>query len=139
MNRVKVKLDKNQLAYFRRLARNTPLEVHAYLVGQIMSPEYVRVDYFSYPTAYDMQTTAAVQWNTDEVDALRSKALSENRMIVGDIHSHPQWDAVMSPADYAGAITDALRLCGICSVYGRKTRVRFWVPDSALSCEIEYK
>lgn len=139
MNRVRVKLDKHQLDYFRKLARNSPLEIHAYLVGQIVSPELVRVDYFAYPIEYKEQTAGSVQWYSEELDELRRSALSENRVIVGDIHSHPNWDAVMSPADYNGAITDALRVCGICSVYGNKTRVRFWVPDSALPCETVYR
>lgn len=139
MNRVKVKVDKNQLAYFRRLARSSPLEVHAYLVGEIVSPGFVKVDYFAYPAEYKLQTSESVQWYADELDTLRKRVISENLVVVGDIHSHPQWDAVMSPADHAGAIVDSLRICGVCSVYGQKTRVRFWVPDSALPCEIVYK
>ena len=139
MNRVKVKLDKNQLDYFRRLARNSPLEIHAYLVGEIVSPGFVIVNRFAYPVEYKMQTSAGVQWYAAELDALRHQALTENQIVVGDIHSHPNWDAVMSPDDYTGAIVDGLRMCGICSVYGSKTRVRFWVPDCALPCEIIYK
>ena len=139
MTRIKVKLDKNQLAHFRKLARTTPLEVHAYLVGEIVSPSLVKVDSFVYPIEYKIQTIDSVQWSAEEFGALHRQALAENRSVVGDIHSHPQWDAVMSPADYSGAVVDALRVCGICSVYGSKTRVRFWVPDCALPCEIVYK
>lgn len=139
MSRVKVKVDKHQLAYFRKLARESPLEVHAYLVGEVVSPTYVRIDKFIYPKdGYFIQTTGSVQWRPDELFKLRQSLLKDGYLIVGDIHSHPQWDAVMSPADYSGAITDGLRICGICSVYNKKTRVRFWVPDSALSCEISH-
>jgi proteasome lid subunit RPN8/RPN11 len=108
-------------------------------VGEIVSPSFVKVEYFAYPAAYEKQTSGGVKWYNDEFDALRRRALLEGRVVIGDIHSHPQWDAVMSPADYESAVIDALRICGICSVYGSKTRVRFWVPDCALPCEIVYK
>lgn len=135
----KVKLKKGALDHFRTLSRNSSLEVHAYLVGSIISPETVIVDSFAYPKEYHTQTKESVAWRADEYDELKRKVESNGKRIVGDIHSHPGWDAVMSPTDYKGCIIDALRICGICSVYGKKTRVRFWIPDSALPCDIVYK
>ena len=135
----KVKLKKGALDYFRQLARKTPLEIHAYLIGEIVSPTLVVVDKFAYPKRYEVQTPANVGWFGEDFIALKNRVEQAGKRIVGDIHSHPEWDAVMSPDDHRGAIIDALRVCGICSVYGGKTRVRFWVPESSLPCELIYK
>lgn len=135
---VKVKVRKGALDYFRRLARSTPLEIQSYLVGEVLSPTEVRIDYFAYPKEYHTQTSNSVVWTREEFDALRVKAQNEGLQVFGDIHTHPAWDSVMSPDDYKGAIVEGLRICGICSVNNNRTRVRFWIPDSALCCQIVY-
>lgn len=134
----KVKVKQGALDYFRKRARNSHLEVHAYLLGNVISPELVEVTDFVYPKEYDQQTTTHVQWTADEYEKLKQRAEREGKKIVADIHTHPQWDAVMSPSDYKACLLDGLVICGIVSVYGKKTRVRFWTPTSALTCEIIY-
>lgn len=134
----KVKLKKGALNHFRKLARQSPLEIHAYLVGEVKSPDLVEVESFVYPKAYNVQTTISVQWTAEEYAELKQKTEEKGLRIVGDIHSHPQWDAVMSPQDYEACLLDGLCVCGIVSVYGNKTRVRFWTPTSALPCELLY-
>lgn len=135
----KVKLKKGALEHFRRKARAAyPLEIHAYLLGDILSPEMVQVTHFCYPKEYDTQTSKNVGWSSEEYYKLKDKASNKGLKIVGDIHSHPDWDAVMSPDDYKSCFLDSLSVCGICSIYGNKTRVRFWTPTSSLPCEIIY-
>ena len=77
-------------------------------------------------------------WYLEEYRTVRERAEERGKRIVGDIHSHPNWDAVMSEDDYNGCVEEGFRICGICSTQGRKTRVRFWTPSSALPCEIKY-
>jgi proteasome lid subunit RPN8/RPN11 len=114
------------------------VEVLAYLVGSVESPTVVKVDYIAYTDRYAVQTTLNVSWPATEYHEAKQKAEERGRRIIGDIHSHPRWDAVMSPMDHSGCITAGFRVSGIVSVYDRKTRVRFWTPDSALPCDVEY-
>lgn len=135
----RVKIDKAQLDYFRQQARSSPnLEIMAYLIGEVVSPTLTVVDSFEYTSAYRTQTSGEVSWTWPEYNRVYKKAEEQKKRIVGFIHTHPQWDAVLSPADYGVCISDGSRICGIVSVYDRKTRVRFWTIDSALPCEITY-
>lgn len=135
----KVRVNKNSLDYFRRLARNSPLEIEAYLLGEIISPNLTVIDTFCYPRRYATQTTGSVQWYVSDWEKVRDLADRTGKSIVGSIHSHPEWDAVLSEDDHTGQIKEGLRILGICSVIDNKTRVRFWLNDSSLPCEIVYK
>jgi proteasome lid subunit RPN8/RPN11 len=136
----KVKISKSQLDRFRKLSRKyAPFEIQAYLIGEISSLNMITVDRFAYTSVYRIQTINEVQWGTEEFNKLKQKVESDGLKIVGDIHSHPEADAVMSKTDYIGTVTENLALCGICSIYGKHTKVRFWTPTSALPCEIVYK
>lgn len=136
--RTKVRIRKGALDHFRAKARATGLEIQAYLVGEVVSPTLTVVEKIIYPKAYHTQKTYEVCWFRDEFEEVKRSAEGRGKKIVGDIHSHPSWDAVMSPADYNTQLQDGFRICGICSTSGRKTRVRFWVIESALSAEVEY-
>ena len=137
----RVRVRKGALDYFRRRTRETyPLEIHAYLLGTVNSVNELEITDFRYPVAYNVQTGNNVQWTVDEYASLKEDAARLNKQIVGDIHSHPNWDAVMSEQDYKACILDSLIVCGICSVTkDQRTRVRFWVPTSSLPCTIVYK
>ena len=132
-----VRVSKHALDYFRKKARDCPYEVQAYLIGEVKYPNYI-VTSFEHPKEYELQTENNVQPSGEEYTKVKEKAYLEGRRIIGDIHSHPDWDAVMSPTDYEACISDGLQICGIVSVRGRKTRVRFWQANSALPCEIKY-
>jgi proteasome lid subunit RPN8/RPN11 len=135
----KVKLSKGALAHFRRKAREAyPLEIHAYLLGEITSIDTIKVEKFCYPKYYATQTPANVGWSAEEYAKLKVTAEEKGLKIVGDIHSHPRWDAVMSPDDYKSCLLDSLSVCGICSIYDKQTRVRFWTPTSSLPMEAHY-
>jgi len=135
----RVRIKKGALNNFRQRARESfPLEIHAYLLGQVKSVNEIEVTDIRYPREYNLQTGNSVQWTADEYANLKERAAAANKLIVGDLHSHPSWDAVMSEQDYKACILDSLNICGICSVYDKKTRVRFWTPTSSLPCEIIY-
>lgn len=137
--RNKVRLKKGQLAYFRKLARESKNEIQAFLIGEIVNKNLIVIDEFAYPPQYAMQTPEKVQWYTADFEKVRQRAEERGKCIVGFIHSHPNWDAVLSPPDYDICIKDMHALCGIVSTHGRHTSVRFWVMDSALDCEIVYE
>lgn len=134
----KVRLNKNQLNYFRELARNSPNEILAYLIGEVINPNLTVIESFEYTPMYAISTPQAVAWSWADYDVIKQKAEERDKRVVGFIHSHPEWDAVLSPADYEIMITNGYRVCGICSTHDRRTRNRFWVMDTALPCAIEY-
>lgn len=136
--RSKVRLSKGQLDHFRKLARDSSVEILAYIIGDVVSPNLSVIDSLQYTKEYGTQEKGEVCWFTHEYERVKKKAEERGRRIIGYIHSHPQWDSVMSEHDHLACIIDGFRLCGIVSTNGRKTRVRFWVVDSALPCEIVY-
>lgn len=133
-----VRVHEGQAAYFRRLARRTDKEIQAFLVGHVVSPQLTVVDEFHHPKAYAVQTPCEVRWYDDEYQAVKKSAESRGKKIVGDVHSHPNWDAVLSPVDYRSHIEEGYRVAGICSVHSGRTRLRFWIAESALPLKIEY-
>jgi len=134
----KIKIKKSILDGFRKRARNTDLEIQGYLIGSIKAIDTIVIDSIEYPTEYCRQTSSRVVWYAEEVELVKKKAEQLDRVVIADLHSHPQWDAVMSRIDYEGCVKENFPICGICSVYGNKTRVRFWNMTSPLPCEIIY-
>lgn len=136
--RGRVRISKAKLNYFRSLARETDKEIQAYMIGTVSSPELVIVEDIKYTKKYHTQKGNEVAWYKDEYELMRLAAEADGYKVLGDIHSHPQWDAVLSPDDYKVGIKEGFRIHGLCSTQGRKTRVRFWVTESALPLDIEY-
>jgi len=136
--KTEVRLKKGALDHFRKLARNSPNELMALLIGEVVSDKLTVIDSFEYPTEYAESTPSRVVWYQSEQERVQKKAEARGRRVVGFIHSHPQWDAVMSPSDAVVVLYYGYRVCGIVSTQSRKTRTRFWVTDSALPCEIKY-
>ena len=136
----KVKLRKNQLDYFRKLARESSLEIQAYLVGDIVNPNITVVDHFVYPPEYGLQTRNQAAWYRRDYERVRREAEERGRRIIGSIHSHPGMDdAVLSPEDYESCIAEGHRICGIVTTDGSTSRVRFWVMDCALPADVSYE
>lgn len=137
-----VRVKRSQAAYFRKLAlreaKNTGKEMQAYLVGHVVSPTLTVVDEFHYTKKYAVQTTGEVRWYHDDYEVVKNAAEANGKRIVGDAHSHPNWDAVLSPTDYRSHIEEGYRIAGICSIQNGRTRLRFWVAESALPLKIEY-
>jgi len=134
-----VRIKKSQLDYFRTLARNSPKEIQALLVGEVPTPNVIVVQVIVHPKRYETQTYSSVSWDADEYAKVAESVAKEGFRIVGHIHSHPEWDAVLSPNDHQIHLEEGYRISGICSTQGRKTRVRFWLAESCLPCDVEYK
>lgn len=135
----KVQIKKSKLDYFRKMARKSyPLEIQSYLLGNIKSIDLIEITDIIYTDNYYLQTQSEVSWFAEEFDKVKLKAESENKTVIGDLHTHPDYESVMSKTDYVGTITQGFSIAGICSVYNNKTRVRFWNPNSALPCKVIY-
>lgn len=133
-----VHLSKAALDYFRKKARDCPYEIQAYLVGDVYYPNQINVTSIEHAREYNIQTKDGVQPTGEEFDRVKSLAAYQGHRIVGDIHSHPNEDPIMSPRDYQACIEDGLHVAGIVGVRGRKTKVLFWLAGSPLPCEVEY-
>jgi len=132
-----VRLRKSQLDLFRKKAREDENEILAYLVGTVDSPQKVTVQHFLYPELVDQSPTEVC---ADEASwkLIREKAEAQNLAVIGTIHSHPNWWPVQSPSDYNSQIKDGHRICCVCAVMNRRTKVYFWVSSSSLPCETKY-
>jgi proteasome lid subunit RPN8/RPN11 len=133
-----VRINRHQLAYFRKRARDSKKECLAYFLGEVVSPELVIVKRLYYPKTFSLQTTCGVTASEEESAAAYALAESSNMRVVGTIHSHPDWVPILSPTDYKEHIKMGDRLSAVVGVNGSKTRVYFWVAESALPLKIEY-
>jgi len=134
-----VKLRKHQLDRFRKLSRESRLEIQAYLVGEIVNPKLTVVEEFVYPPEYGLQTRYQAAWYRRDYERVKHDAEERGRRIVGSIHSHPDMDdAVLSPEDYESCLAEGHRICGIVTTDGCRSRMRFWVMDCALPADIVY-
>lgn len=136
----KVLVNENALNYFRKLARQSfPLEIQAFIAGKVISIDQVEITDFLYTDNYAKQTIGEVCWYVDDYNKAKEKIEAKGYTILGEIHSHPNADTLMSPSDYNASVTQQFVISGICSVNKNKTKVRFWTPTSSLACRIIYK
>ena len=137
-----VRVKRGQANYFRKLAlveaKKSGKEIQAYLVGHIVSPQLAVIDSFHYTKKYADQTSSCVRWFDADYQIVKQAAEAAGKHVIGDAHSHPNWDAVLSPTDYVSHIQEGYRIAGICSTEHGRTRLRFWVAESALPLKIEY-
>jgi proteasome lid subunit RPN8/RPN11 len=133
-----VRVSKQQLAYFRKCARESKKEILAYFLGEVISPELAVVKKFYYPKKFSAQTACGVTATEEESAKAYALAESLNMRVIGTIHSHPDWVPILSPTDYKEHIKMGDRLSAVVGVNGRKTRVYFWVVESALPLNIQY-
>ena len=135
----KIRVRRGALNHFRKLARETyPLEMQAFLAGKIISLDTVEITDFLYTNKYKLQTNNEVSWDDVEYYKVKEKVENEGKRILGDIHTHPDYDPLMSKTDYDSTVTQQFVICGIVSVRKGRTRVMFWTPTSSLHCEIIY-
>ena len=134
-----VHVSKTALDYFRKKARNSPYEIQAYLIGDVYYPNHINITSIVHAREYAEQTKGCVQPTGEEYDRVKKLSQFQGHRIVGDIHSHPNEDPIMSPRDYEATIVDGLYVCGIVGVRGKRTKVLFWLAASPLPCDIDYK
>jgi proteasome lid subunit RPN8/RPN11 len=137
--RTKVKVSKNQLNYFRKLARNSDKEIEAYLVGEVVSPELTVVKRIVYTKKYLEQTPGGVCWRVEDIQALKVTAEEQGFSVIGSIHSHPNYWPIVSGLDHTSHVQEQMRVMGVCATMNRKTMVCFWVTESCLPCKIIYE
>ncbi len=133
-----VHVSKSALDYFRQRARNCPQEIHAYLIGEVHSPHHISVELIDHAREYAEQSKCRVQPTGEDYRRVKLRAENRGKRIVGDIHSHPDGDPIMSPDDHEAAIIDGMHISGIVGVHGRRTKVLFWLAGSSLPCEVSY-
>lgn len=131
-----VSLNKSQLDWFRRKARDNPNEILAFLIGRRISPYKVRVEQIVYPKLA-VSTPLEVTAVDGETHAIGEK-YSNLGTLIGDIHTHPDAPPTMSHGDFHDHKRNGYIVSGIVSVNQRKTHVSFWQLDSALPCGWEY-
>lgn len=134
----KIKIKRGAELYFRKRARASNTEELAYLMGEVVSPTFVRVDYFRYPSGYKIKTHNNVQDSDASETEAKAWADKHKCRIVGTIHSHPDWEAILSPADHKGHIEECHKISAVCAVRNGRTRVLYWVAESSLPCAVEY-
>jgi proteasome lid subunit RPN8/RPN11 len=136
----RVRINKHALNYFRKKAKDAqPKEIQAFLIGRVISPELTIVDEVHYTKEYAEQSSSTVRWWMNDYEIVKKGAEERGLRVVGDLHSHPNWLPIMSSTDYRSHIEEGFRICGICSVIGRKTKVFFWTSESALPCCVEHE
>ena len=133
-----VYVNKATLDYARRKARNCPHEIHAYLIGEVLYPNRIIISSIEHAREYESQTKYSVQPTAAEFSRVAKIAEDKGKRIIGDVHSHPDYEAIMSPDDHRACVEDGLQICGIISIRERRTSVRFWLVNSALPCAIKY-
>jgi proteasome lid subunit RPN8/RPN11 len=133
-----VHVSKAALDYFRKKARNSPYEIQAYLIGDVYHNHHINITSIEHAREYDIQTKCNVAPTGPEFNRVKQLAIEQGHLIVGDIHSHPNEDPIMSPSDFRACVEDNLRVCAIVGVHGRRTKVLFWLAGSPLPCEVEY-
>jgi len=135
----KVRVRRSKLDYFKRKAKAAcPLEIQAYLMGNVLSTEEIEITDFIYPKRYHTQTCEEVAWYDEDYKKFKNRVEREGKYSVGDIHTHPNYPPIMSGQDYQTAVTESSMISGICSVYGNRTHVVFWTTTSSKPCIIEY-
>ena len=110
-----VRVKKTQAAYFRKLAlaeaKKSGKEIQAYLVGH-SGVAATRGDATRSTTRRSTPTRrhAVFAGTTMTTKASRRLAEAAGKHVIGDAHSHPEWDAVLSPTDYVSHIQEGYRI-----------------------------
>lgn len=134
---MKVIVPKGKLNYFRRKALNSDTEQLAFLIGHECGGGVVVVD-FKYPQLVE-STPVSVAPDDADYERIKRDAEASGELIIGSIHSHPNYIPVMSEQDFGGHLIDREIICGIVGTTPeRKTHVCFWSAHSALPCELVY-
>jgi proteasome lid subunit RPN8/RPN11 len=131
-----VTLHRGQLKYFRAKARKAyPKEILAVLVGRQVHSGLIEVHRFYYPllkvsTDQEVKTEYFVSDFIDKDEGLK---------VVGDIHSHPNYPAVMSPSDHQCHRKGDNKISAILEVPKvGKSRLIIWRDGTPLPCELDF-
>jgi len=134
---VLVLVDKGQLSYFRRKARQSRNEIMALLVGKQESSNLILVYRFEYPELV-VSTPIEVKSDTQSTSDIEQRAKDEGLSVVGSIHSHPNAPIYMSQQDLRSHRVHRDKISGICEVTPKRTFIAFWQDKNPVPCDWDY-
>jgi proteasome lid subunit RPN8/RPN11 len=133
-----VRICRSRKAYFCRKARQCyPNETFAYLIGRQIHNGLIEVHWFYYPelvksTPQELETTAEAPAEAEKF------AKEQDMVVVGDIHTHPDYPPIMSGRDHLDHKKNENKITAILEVpKNGRTKLAVW-RNSPLSCDIEY-
>lgn len=135
---MRIEINKKALDRFKKhAARVYPKEAYGILLGKkLANHRYVICD-IHVPAVREAHYNYVIP-DYDEIDSIVD---SNPIACLGDIHSHPQDGAVVSPGDYKDWDTKDCRIKGILSIRKRlsykTTELYFWQKRSA--CPVPYR
>jgi proteasome lid subunit RPN8/RPN11 len=134
-----VRMHRGQLAYFRRKARkHYPNEILALLIGKQIHKGLVEVYRFAYPRL-ELSTPQEVKTDEDSHQEIYEETKEENLLVVGDIHTHPDYPPVMSNSDHKCHKDNENRISAILQVpVSGQTHLAIWREGTPLPCKIKY-
>jgi hypothetical protein len=134
-----VRLNCNQLRYFRRKALHSNKEIYAILFGRVFTPTVLDILRFGYPTML-VSTPKECQPDGASCQRLVDAAAADGLVELGTIHTHPMDEAApwMSPTDLRSHRCMNHKISGICTQSNGKTFVAFWEDHKPLPVEWEY-
>jgi proteasome lid subunit RPN8/RPN11 len=132
-----VRVHRNQLNGFRRKARQSNNEIFAMLLGTRLENE-VLVTRFAYP-ALETSKPSCVCPDQDDYERIERLAHEVGLVVVGSIHSHPNWLPVMSPTDHKSHRADRSLVSGVVGWQRNcRSHTYFWRADSSLPCNLKF-
>jgi len=132
-----VRLKRHHLDYFRRKCIRSLDEEYAMLLGYRISPSLVEVHRWIYPELAT-KTPGNIETVRGAVETVHARAREWGMVVIGDIHSHPDDDTVMSHCDFQDHRRHNHCVTGILSVNKNQTRLAFWEKDSPLPASVQY-
>jgi proteasome lid subunit RPN8/RPN11 len=118
-------------------ARNSPNEIYALLIGSTPHRNIVEIEKFVYPPLVS-SSPSGLECSGKVWASIVEAAWAEKKLVVGSIHSHPNWAPVMSPNDLFYHKQGKDKISGIIEATNRRTRVCFWHHASPVPCTLEY-
>jgi proteasome lid subunit RPN8/RPN11 len=139
---MEVRVHRNQLNWFRRKARKYyPNEIAAYLLGKRIHTGLVEVYRFVYPHL-EISTPGECKIAAEEAERFYEFAKEDGLVVLGTIHSHPNYLPVMSACDLQNHKACEDVISGIVEIPkpGNEAiaRVVFWRHNSSLPCKLKY-
>lgn len=134
-----VRIHKTRMAYFRRKARKCyPNEILSYLIGRQVHKGLIEVEYLYHPKMA-VSTPQELAIDVGEDEKANEFAKSKGLVVVGDIHTHPDWPPVMSGQDHHDHKVCLNKISAILSVPQKgRTHLVIWRDGTPLPCKLEY-
>ncbi len=134
-----IRIHRGRKAYFVKKAKQCyPNEILAYLIGKQVHSGLIEVHWFYYPELlisnyYELETTS------EAPVAAQEYADKKQMVIVGDIHTHPDYPPIMSKTDHHNHKVTENKITAILEVpQSGRTRLAIWRDKTPRPCDVEY-